>query len=119
MRRKTTVEFIKEAKKIHNNKYDYSKVKYINNYSKLLIICLIHGEFEQVSTVHLRGSGCPKCGVENKKPTTSEFIKKATKVHKNKYDYSKVEYVNNYSKVIIICPIHGKFKQIPYSHLNG
>ena len=54
-----------------------------------------------------------------KKYTKEEFIEKAKEVHGNKYDYSKVEYKNSQTKIIIICPIHGEFLQQPYSHLNG
>ncbi len=51
--------------------------------------------------------------------TTSEFIQKAQAIHWNKYDYSKVEYVNNKTKVYIICHEHGDFLQVPSSHLRG
>ena len=49
--------------------------------------------------------------------TTNDFIKKAIEVHGDKYDYSKVEYINNSTKVCIICPIHGDFWQRPRNHL--
>ena len=48
-----------------------------------------------------------------------EFIKKANTLHKNKYDYSLVEYKNCDTKVKIICPVHGVFEQTPYKHLKG
>lgn len=54
-----------------------------------------------------------------KKLTQEEFIAKARSVHGDKYDYSKAEYVNNRTDVIIICPIHGEFKQTPDSHMSG
>lgn len=44
-----------------------------------------------------------------KKLTANEFIKQARNVHGDKYDYSKVEYVNSKTKICIICPIHGEF----------
>ena len=50
------------------------------------------------------------------KLTTEEFIAKAKAVHGDKYDYSQVEYVNNHTKVSIICPIHGVFRQRPLDH---
>ena len=62
MRKKTTEEFIQKAREIHGNKYDYSKVKYINNKEKVCIICPTHGEFWQIADSHLGGQGCPKCG---------------------------------------------------------
>ena len=110
--------FIECAKKIHNNKYDYSKVVYQYTHEKVCIICPEHGEFWQTPNHHLRGVGCPKCS-NNKKLTTEEFIEKAKLVHGNKYDYAKVEYINNHTKVLITCPKHGDFSQIPNSHLNG
>ena len=54
-----------------------------------------------------------------KKYCQSDFISKANKVHNNKYDYSKVVYVNSQTKVIIVCPTHGEFEQKANNHLNG
>ena len=114
----TTDEWIDKAREIHGNKYDYSKVNYINNHTKVCIICPEHGEFWQTPSMHLKGQGCPKC-YGNITSDTEEFIEKARKVHGNKFDYSKVEYVNNHTKVCIICPEHGEFWQKPNSHLGG
>lgn len=123
MKKLTTEEFIKKAKKIHKNKYDYSKVEYINNRTKVCIICPKHGEFWQIPASHLNGCGCNTCGNEltKEKETLSkeEFIEKSKKVHGEKYDYSKVEYKGIQTKVCIICPIHGEFWQRPSDHLNN
>ena len=113
----TKEDFIKKASKIHNFKYDYSLVNYVNNRTKVKIICPIHGEFEQTPNNHFV-YGCSKCGGTSKL-TKEEFIKKANKIHNYKYDYSLVNYVNNRTKVKIVCPIHGTFEQIPNTHLNG
>lgn len=110
--------FIEKAAKIHNNKYDYSKVEYVNNHTKVCIICPKHGEFWQTPASHLSGRGCSKCS-NKEKLTCNSFVKKAKKIHGNKYNYSKVNYVNNKTKVCIICPIHGEFWQTPNNHLNG
>jgi len=110
--------FIEKAKKVHGSKYDYSLVKYINNYTKVKIICSIHGVFEQRPKNHLNGQKCPFCS-NVKKYNTTTFIEKAEKVHNLKYDYSLVKYKNNKTKVKIICPMHGVFEQIPDSHLKG
>ncbi len=116
--------FFKRAPIIHNNKYDYSKVVYQKNNTDVIIVCHIHGEFSQRPANHLSGSGCNGCGVERaseKRRLVSEtkFFKQAPIIHNNKYDYSKVKYVGADKKVIIVCPIHGEFEQIPASHLNG
>ena len=118
-----TKEFIEKARKVHGEKYDYSKVEYKNTRTKVCIICHIHGEFWQTPNDHLNGQGCKKCGDRNKKEkqlsSTEEFIEKARKVHGDKYDYSKVEYRGSYEKVHIICPIHGEFLQTPITHLKS
>lgn len=114
--------FIEKAKKIHGDKYDYSKVEYVNNRTKVCVICPKHGEFFITPHNHLKGRGCQICGAEDKRKklsdTTESFIEKAKKVHGDKYDYSKVEYTNNSTKVCIICPQHGEFWQMPSGHLN-
>ena len=121
-RKLTTEKFIEKAKEKHGNKYDYSKVKYINNHTKVIIICKEHGEFKQRPDNHLSGKGCPTCAkilrAKKKSLTTEGFIEKAKEKHGNKYDYSKVEYIGARTKVIIGCIEHGKFKQTPNSHLN-
>lgn len=118
MNKFTTFNFVEKSKEIHNNKYDYSLVEYNGIHNKVKIICLIHGVFEQTPNSHLKNRGCPKCG-GSKKLTTEEFIQKSKEIHGNKYDYSLVDYKNCNKRVNIICPIHGIFKQIPSSHLNG
>ena len=116
-------EFVERAHKVHGNKYDYSKVEYINNKTKVCIICPEHGKFWQTPNEHLSGGGCYECGVkrnrEKKFLTTEEFIERAKQIHGDKYDYSKVEYKGSHKDVIIICPKHGKFEQKAYSHLQG
>jgi len=115
----TTEEFIKRATKVHNGKYDYTKTKIGKNSDENVeIICPEHGSFLQNPVHHLRGIGCPSCA-RNKPLTTEEFIERASKIHDNKYDYSKTIYTRNNGSVIIICPKHGEFKQLANSHLQG
>ena len=122
--KKTTEEFINESILKFGNKYDYSKVNYISNKTKVCIICPEHGEFWQTPKVHLRSiDGCPKCTNEKngliKRLTLNKFIKKARAIHGNKYDYSNVTYFNTDSKVCIICPEHGEFWQCPHNHIGS
>lgn len=65
-RRKDTERFIAESKQVHGDKYDYSKVDYAGNHSKVVIICPTHGEFLQEPVVHLHGCGCPICGCKKR-----------------------------------------------------
>ena len=122
-RSKSNDYFIEQAKKVHNNYYDYSLTNYKNYLTKVKIICPIHGEFEELPQQHISGSGCKKCGIEKTKKYTlmslDKFIEKANKIHNNKFDYSKVNYINSYTKVEIICPKHGSFFQNPQDHLHS
>jgi len=111
-------EFINRAKKVHENKYDYSKVDYVSCHSKVIIICKEHGDFLQAPISHIYGFSCSKCA-GCCKLSTYEFIERAKITHADKYDYSKVNYINNNTNVIIICKKHGEFLQQPNNHLNG
>jgi hypothetical protein len=123
MKRKTREMFIEDANKVHNNIYDYSKIEYINNKTEVCIICKEHGEFWQRPDRHLQGQGCPICryikSASSNRKEVEEFINSTVDVHGDKYDYSKVKYINNKTKVCIICPKHGEFWQTPHSHLSG
>lgn len=123
MRKITKEKFIQRASIIHNNKYLYDKVNYVNTSIKVTITCPIHGDFEQTPNKHLQGQGCQKCYRERQKliplSNTQEFINKARLVHGDKYDYSKVEYKTAKTKIIIICKEHGEFEQTPDNHLHG
>lgn len=183
----TQEEIIRRFRETHGDKYDYSKLIYINIFVKVCIMCTTHDEFWQTPANHLKGKGCPKCKVEKLSNdrlsnidefifkakyihgntygynnfiykdsqtkgyvtchtdnhgdflispnnhlqgkgcpvcfgcavlTIEEFIKRAKEIHGDKYDYSKVQYINNWTKVTIICPVHGEFEQIPANHLQ-
>jgi hypothetical protein len=124
MKKLTTEQFIERAKLIHSSTYDYSKTTYVGYSDKLIIGCKKHGDFSQEARVHTQlGHGCPKCGAiqsnKDRTLTLEQFIKQAIKTHGSKYDYSKVIYKNSSTRILIICPEHGEFKQIPQNHLNG
>ena len=129
MFRKNVYDFIEDAKKVHGNKYDYSKVDYNGCKEKVCIICPEHGEFWQTPDNHLQKKGCPICRYVNSAAhstlTTDEFVKRAKKIHGSKYDYSNVEYKGNNKKVAIIChekdengKEHGVFWQTPTGHID-
>ena len=117
--RLTTKEFIERASIVHNNHYDYSNVDYKVILEKVIIICPVHGEFEQTPNSHLVGRGCSSCSTANRTKTLDKFIEEVTEIHGDKYKYDNVVYKNTYKKVIITCPIHGDFKQSPEGHLQG
>ncbi len=111
--------FIGRSEAIHKGKYDYSKVQYLNNSTNVAIICPEHGQFWQMPANHVKGAGCPTCDLERKRKTSEDFIRDAIRIHGNKYDYSKVNYVRNIDEVEIICPKHGSFFQKPVIHINS
>lgn len=129
MLKKNIYDFIEDAERVHGNKYDYSKVVYNGCKEKVCIICPEHGEFWQTPDAHVQGRGCPVCryinSAKNNSLTRDEFIEKARKIHGDKYDYSKVEYINQKIPVCIIChekdengKEHGEFWQTPTGHID-
>ena len=119
----TTESIIQRFIDKRGDEYDYSNVIYKNMHTTVAIKCKIHGTFYQTPHNHLKGAGCPECAkkrvADGRRMTREEFIRRAREVHGNKYDYSKIEYINNRTKVCIICPIHGEFWQTPFEHLRG
>ena len=115
---RTTEDFIRNARKIFGNKYDYSKAVFKSSHDFITIICPEHGEFQIRAGNHIQGHGCAKCS-RNKHYTTESFIEVAKKVHGDFYDYSETVYKNAQEKVKIICPKHGPFEQRPSNHLKG
>ena len=110
-------DFLKKAKEVHGDLYDYSLVDYKNNKTKVKIICKEHGVFEQRPDNHLYcKGGCPFCYGTHKKSKES-FILDAILIHGDLYDYSLVDYKNNKTKVKIICKEHGVFEQTPLNHI--
>lgn len=113
-----TKEFIQRAKAKHGGKFDYGKTVYVRAHDEVIVTCPKHGDFKQKAYSHLNGRGCAKCS-RTKKHSQESFIEKARSVHGVTYDYSAVKYVNNKTKVAIVCEKHGVFYQVPNSHLSG
>lgn len=124
-RRLTIDEVIERAKEIHHNKYSYELVSSLPyaNATKIPIICQKHGIFYQQVHNHLNGQGCPECGKrsigEMKRSNTDEFRDKFYEKWGHKYDLSNVEYVNNTTKICVICEKHGEFWTRPHNLLTG
>lgn len=122
MRKKTLEELKKQMLDINPN-IEISGI-YINNKTPVACKCIICGhEWTARPDNLIQNWGCPKCrlkkiGDKNRK-SQEQVVKDFIKVHGNKYDYSKVNYVKSDKKITIICPIHGEFEQIPDNHLQG
>ena len=119
----TTQQIIQEFRTIHSDKYDYSLVDYTHSKIPITIVCPIHGPFKQLPNTHLNGAGCKHCGnnkiVSANKLSNKEFIDKAKITHGDRYDYSKVNYINSKTDIVIICKEHGEFLQLPTVHFQG
>ena len=119
----STEEFIERSKIIHCNKYNYSDTVYENYIKKVFIGCPTHGSFSQSPADHLSGKSCKRCAAdslaERRRLSIEEFIKRASEIHADFYDYSKSKYEKSIKEIIIICPIHGEFFQTPHVHLRG
>jgi very-short-patch-repair endonuclease len=117
--RSNTEDFIKKAKIIWGERWDYTLVEYIDVVTPVNILCKVqgHGVFQQTPNGHLsHRNGCIKCldWVTN----TEDFITKAISIHGNLYNYENTVWINAVSKVKIGCNIHGEFEQSPNNHLQ-
>lgn len=116
-------QFLAKSRKIHKDKYDYSKVEYKDSHQAVTIICPTHGEFSQKPMSHVQGVGCPQCGktgsAKSRTRTVESFLAEASEVHSGKYDYSLVTSGRTTDKVEIVCPDHGVFTQRVGDHLKG
>ena len=131
MKKLTNDDIIARLETIYNKKYDLSKVSYTGANGKITLICPIHGEWSKMAQKILaygesKISGCPKCNFKsavknrayNKLKDTNQFITESIQKHGDRYDYSLVNYINTDTKVNIICPSHGLFRQLPWGHLK-
>lgn len=123
-KRLTTQYFVSEARKVHESKYDYSKSVYTTAKNKVVIICDVHGPFEQVPYSHLKGHGCIRCAAKDLADSRSnkvadEYLDRVRVVHGDQYDLSKVVYTTAKAIVTPICPVHGKFEISAYEFSKG
>lgn len=125
-RGRLTVEEVKEKfRQVHGDKYDYSEfTEYKNNRTKIKVICPEHGEFMITPNSHLNGHGCPACSLKKMKEYSrlelEEVKRRIREVHGDKYIIpDDFEYINNRTKVKLICPEHGEFYQCPFNLWKG
>lgn len=116
-KKKTHVEFVNESYQTHNNKYSYPE-QYINNSTKMNIVCPDHGPFSQMPYSHLAGHGCPKCKSDKLSRTMESFITEADIKYNNFYEYPN-PYVSMRESMRIKCPLHGLFDRMPGGFLDG
>ncbi len=123
-RKLTTDEFIQRCIAKHGNAYDYSRTEYVNQKTKIIVICPTHGEWECLPNNHeYHGNGCPSCGIRNRVVGRTlpfaDFVDHANKIHSGAYAYNEDTYVNSYTPVGIVCSIHGEFLMKPNAHTSS
>ncbi len=103
--------------------------------TRIVLTCSAHGPFELLYPSLSRSPGCPVCARESSQENRTEgvrrvnaqrlnaraleWLERSALVHQGKYDYAKANYVDAKTPVLIICPIHGEFNQIPDTHLKS
>lgn len=119
MEKKSLLKYIERFKGVHGEKYEYP-LYYELSSKPITVICKEHGPFNILIYNHLRGTGCPTCRIkETPNRKLEKWIHESNIIHCNKYDYSKAFYSGSRGKVVIICPVHGEFKQFAESHKKG
>lgn len=124
MGRVTTESWVKRALEVHGNVFDYSNTVYVNNKTKVKIVCPKHGEFSVNPDTHIRKkSACRQCMKENRpkliRKTTEDFIEDSkNRFGSNAFDYSKSIYQEVHKPIILICKIHGEIETTPNKHLK-
>lgn len=119
-----TDEFVRRAKEIHGDHYDYHLVNYTGTLDPVVILCPQHGPFRMKPCRHLSGRGCKKCAFSRigheRRLSFWDFVERVMEVHgANRYEYKLKDFVNMHSKISIECPKHGKFIQSLATHLKG
>lgn len=124
MAKLSTEEFIKKAREVHGDRYDYSKVEYVSMSNKVCIICKEHGEFWQVAYSHLNGHGCSKCAYNDSRQrhayNQDEIIEKLRSIFGDRYSYDKVVFKTMKTPITLVCHEkdengveHGEFTMRP------
>lgn len=118
MKKLTTEEFIKRAKEVHGDNFDYSQVVYNGSFSKITLTCKKCGyTFDQYATSHLSGCGCKKCAIKEQEITKDEFIKRSKNKYGERFSYDDMEYASYVTPSKIHCTVHGDITIIPKNHL--
>lgn len=116
--------FIERSKAIYGDFFEYKNTVYEHMRRELVVTCPVHGDITVIAKQHLKGFGCLLCargrqGVRRRASKAATLEDRATEVHKGKYLYHLVEYINSDTKVTIVCPKHGNFLVVPTEHLRG
>lgn len=113
-------ELLARFQNLYGDQYEYSLTGLEKQRDKIKVYCKKHNYYFSMKILHhLNGHGCPLCSKCGHKYSTEEFIIRAKEIHGNRYDYSKVNYINKETPIEIVCKIHGSFWQTPHNHISG
>ena len=126
----TTEQWVKKARKVHGKKYDYSKTKYVNATTKVIVTCPDHGDFEINPSNHIQPTlkrGCKRCSGgrtfnydnSRKRLSQAEFLKRVSEVAPPNLDFSKSIYKGQKKTVTVVCKLHGEFESWPHNLFSG
>jgi hypothetical protein len=122
-----TEEFIKRARQVHGNAFNYDETDYKGSQEKVRIYCRRHEKFFEVTPrAHVgRKQGCDECRPKNYRQLPDlgieTWIERSKAKHGERFDYSQVNYLNDNEPVQVICRKHaarGMFRVIPHHHLR-
>jgi Zn finger protein HypA/HybF involved in hydrogenase expression len=124
LKKEASEKFISKANLVHNNTYIYNNSIYVTAVIKLNVTCKLHGDFEISPNNHLRGRGCPKCGIllsdKAKFKPIEDYINKFKNLFGNKFgDYSAIEWNGASKNIRLVCKKHGQFNVLAYLHARG
>lgn len=117
-------QYIERARGVHGDQYSYDKLPSVFNVdrSKIIITCPEHGDFEQRSKDHLRGSGCKECGKAKRSKlyigSNESFIATMEKIHPGKWDFSELNYVKSQVPVRVRCKLHDHWMDVAPNDLQ-
>lgn len=117
--KKSLQTVVREFRRVHGQKYDYSKVVYINTDTPVEIVCLEHGIFWQKPAAHKTGRGCRQCGYASMRTPHHQLLERFNEVHHNWYIYDLNKPISNSALINIKCPLHGWFEQRVDHHRSG
>ena len=112
-------EFIERCKEVHEDKYDYSKLDYVNSTTKVIIIDKKYGTEHMIRPISIFNKVEIICFIFNAVDKTKYFIEKSKQIHGTKYGYDKTIYDRGNKNIIILCSKHGEFIQTPSNHIRG
>ena len=118
IKKRVTFEvFVDRSKKIHGDKYIYSKEASFPDIRRAGLICKKHGYFTQSFNGYMYE--CKKCAIEKNKRTTADFINISKRLFPKMLKYNNTKYISNMHKVTLTCVKHGDFNIVACDHMRG